>query len=91
MRYYACKKSKFLLNKGPLIGSPFLFVCGATYVKSLSFSCKLNMTRWSIYDREDCPMLSWDGASDQIKNVSSLDEDLSCLLFGLESPFYLCY
>jgi hypothetical protein len=36
-------------------------------------------------------MLSWGGASDQIKNASSLAEDLSFLLFGLESPFDLCY
>jgi hypothetical protein len=36
-------------------------------------------------------MLSWAGASDQIKNVSSLARDLSFLLFGLESPFDLCY
>jgi hypothetical protein len=42
-------------------------------------------------DREDCSMLSWGGASDQIENVSSLAGDLSFLLFGLESPFDLCY
>jgi hypothetical protein len=36
-------------------------------------------------------MLSWGGASDQIKNVSSLAGDLSFLLFGLESLFDLCY
>jgi hypothetical protein len=42
-------------------------------------------------DREDCPMLSWGGASDQIENASSLTGDLSFLLFGLESPFNLCY
>jgi hypothetical protein len=36
-------------------------------------------------------MLSWGGASDQIENVSSLTGDLSFLLFGLESPFNLCY
>jgi hypothetical protein len=42
-------------------------------------------------DREDCPMLSWGGASDQIENASSLAGDLSFLLFGLESPFDLCY
>jgi hypothetical protein len=33
----ACKKAKFLLSKGPSIGSPLLFVCGATHVKSLNF------------------------------------------------------
>jgi hypothetical protein len=33
MRCYACKKIKFLLSKGPLIGSPLLFVCGAMHVK----------------------------------------------------------
>jgi hypothetical protein len=37
MRCYACKKPNFLLSKGPLIGSPLLFVCGATHVKCLSF------------------------------------------------------
>jgi hypothetical protein len=47
-RCYAYKKTKFLLSKGPPIRSPLLFVCGATHVKSLSFTCKLNMTRWSI-------------------------------------------
>jgi hypothetical protein len=36
-------------------------------------------------------MLSWGGTSDQIKNMSSLARDLSFLLFGLESPFDLCY
>jgi hypothetical protein len=36
-------------------------------------------------------MFSWGGASDQIENVSSLTGDLSFLLFGLESPFDLCY
>jgi hypothetical protein len=36
-------------------------------------------------------MLSWGGASDQIENASSLTGDLSFLLFGLESPFDLCY
>jgi hypothetical protein len=36
-------------------------------------------------------MLSWGGASDQIKNASSLARDLSFLLLGLESPFDLCY
>jgi hypothetical protein len=36
-------------------------------------------------------MLSWGRASDQIKNASSLAGDLSFLLFGLESPFDLCY
>jgi hypothetical protein len=45
---------------------------------------------WSI-DREDCLMLYWGGASDQIENVSSLAENLSFLLFGLERPFDLCY
>jgi hypothetical protein len=34
---YTCKKTKFLLNKGPSIGSLLLFVRGATRVKSLSF------------------------------------------------------
>jgi hypothetical protein len=34
---YACKKPKFLLSKGPSIGSPLLFVCGATHVKRLNF------------------------------------------------------
>jgi hypothetical protein len=34
---YACKKPKFFLIKGPPIGSPLLFVCGAMHVKSLSF------------------------------------------------------
>jgi hypothetical protein len=42
-------------------------------------------------DRGDCPMLSWGGTSDQIKNASSLTRDLSFLLFGLESPFNPCY
>jgi hypothetical protein len=36
-------------------------------------------------------MLSWGGASDQIRNASSPTGDLSFLLFGLESPFDLCY
>jgi hypothetical protein len=36
-RCYACKKYKFLLNKGPLIGSHLLFVRGATHVKNISF------------------------------------------------------
>jgi hypothetical protein len=36
-------------------------------------------------------MLSWGGASNQIKNASSLAGDLLFLLFGLESPFDLCY
>jgi hypothetical protein len=36
-RCYACKKHEFLLSKGPLIGSPLLFICGATHVKNLSF------------------------------------------------------
>jgi hypothetical protein len=36
-------------------------------------------------------MISWGGVSDQIKNASSLTEDLSFLLFRLESPFDLCY
>jgi hypothetical protein len=36
-------------------------------------------------------MFSWGGASDQIKNVSSLAGDLSFLLLRLESPFDLCY
>jgi hypothetical protein len=36
-------------------------------------------------------MLSWGGASDQIKNTSSLAGDLSFLLLRLESPFDLCY
>jgi hypothetical protein len=34
-RCYACKNHKFLLSKGPLIGSPFNFVRGATRVKSM--------------------------------------------------------
>jgi hypothetical protein len=38
-------------------------------------------------DREDCPMLSWGGASDQIKNASSLAGDLS---FSLET-YHVCY
>jgi hypothetical protein len=42
-------------------------------------------------DQEDCPILSWGGASDQIENASSLAGDLSFLLFRLESPFDLCY
>jgi hypothetical protein len=37
MRCYACKKSKFLLNKGPPIGSTLLFVRGAARVKNISF------------------------------------------------------
>jgi hypothetical protein len=36
-RCYACKKhALFWLNKEPSIGSPLLFVCGVTRVKSLS-------------------------------------------------------
>jgi hypothetical protein len=35
MRCYAFKNHKFLLSKGPPIGSPLLFVCGATHVKSI--------------------------------------------------------
>jgi hypothetical protein len=42
-------------------------------------------------DQKDCLMLSWGGASDQIENMSSLAGDLSFLLFGLKSPFDLCY
>jgi hypothetical protein len=34
---YAYKKHKFLLSKGLPIGSPFLFVRGATRVKSINF------------------------------------------------------
>jgi hypothetical protein len=34
---YVCKKHTFLLCKGPLIGSPLLFIRGATCVKSISF------------------------------------------------------
>jgi hypothetical protein len=37
MRCYTCKKHKFLLNKGPSIRSPLLFVRGATRVKNISF------------------------------------------------------
>jgi hypothetical protein len=37
MRCYTCKKHKFLLNKGPPIRSPLLFVRGDTRVKSISF------------------------------------------------------
>jgi hypothetical protein len=43
MQCYACKEHKFLLSKGSPIGSPLLFVRGATRVKSLSFAEK-----WSI-------------------------------------------
>jgi hypothetical protein len=46
MRCYACKKTKFLLNKGPPIGSPLLFVRGAMSVK------RLNFTEKGIVDRE---------------------------------------
>jgi hypothetical protein len=42
-------------------------------------------------DQKDCQMLSWGGASDKIENTLSLTGDLSFLLFGLESPFDLCY
>jgi hypothetical protein len=42
-------------------------------------------------DREDYLMLSWGGTSDQIKNALSLTGDLPFLLFGLKSPFNLCY
>jgi hypothetical protein len=48
MRCYTCKKTKFLLSKGPSIGSLLLFVRGSMRVKRLSFSCKLNMTRCLI-------------------------------------------
>jgi hypothetical protein len=37
MRCYACKKPKFLLSKGPPIGSLLLFVCGVTHVKTINF------------------------------------------------------
>jgi hypothetical protein len=36
-RCYACKKHKFLLSKGPPIGSLLLFVHGDTRVKSIVF------------------------------------------------------
>jgi hypothetical protein len=36
-RCYACKKSKFLLSKGPPIGRPLLFVHGAMHVKKSKF------------------------------------------------------
>jgi hypothetical protein len=36
-RCYTCKKHKFLLSKGPLIGSSLLFICGVMHVKRLSF------------------------------------------------------
>jgi hypothetical protein len=39
MRCYACKKPKFLLSKESSIGSPLLFIHGATRVKSISFCC----------------------------------------------------
>jgi hypothetical protein len=29
-----CKKYRFFLNKGPLIGSPLLFIRSATHVKT---------------------------------------------------------
>jgi hypothetical protein len=35
MRCYACKKHKFLLNKGPSIVSPLFFVRDATRIKSM--------------------------------------------------------
>jgi hypothetical protein len=37
MRCYICKKTKFLLSKGPSIRSTLLFICGAMHVKSLTF------------------------------------------------------
>jgi hypothetical protein len=35
---YTCKKTKFLLSKGPSIESTSLFICGATHVKNLFFA-----------------------------------------------------
>jgi hypothetical protein len=34
---YTCKKHKFLLSKGPSIGSPLLFICDATHIKKPKF------------------------------------------------------
>jgi hypothetical protein len=45
LSHYACKKYKFLLSKGPPIGSPLLFVRNATRVKSLSFTEKETVDR----------------------------------------------
>jgi hypothetical protein len=91
MWYYTCKKTKFLLSKGPSIGSFLLFVRGATCVKSRYKPYVSGSIHPLCVDREDYPMLSWAGASDQIENVSSLAGDLTFLLFGLESLFDLCY
>jgi hypothetical protein len=43
----------FLLSKGPLIGSPLLFVCGAMHVKNLSFAEK------GTVDREPLAFCMW--------------------------------